>query len=156
MSQFDPTTGAPLWQSGTFNGNAITTVAGAVALEQYGADEVARINALGASLRNGLTEALEERLIPATVTGYGSFAGVHFGVDQVRNYRDAAGSDQHIKRLVHLALLQEGVFAAPRLMFCTSTPMTEETVDEVIGRLAALSTLCDFDEHRWVTRCAAR
>ncbi|MBX3071921.1 MAG: aspartate aminotransferase family protein [Thermomicrobiales bacterium] len=134
MSQFDPTSGKPLWQSGTFNGNAVTTVAGAVAMEHYGADEVARINELGAQLRGGLAEALEERMIPATVTGYGSFAGVHFGVDGVRNYRDAAGSDQDFKRLVHLALLQEGVFAAPRLMFCTSTPMTEATIIDVVGR----------------------
>lgn len=134
MSQFDPTTGSPLWQSGTFNGNAVTTVAGAVAMEHFGADEVARINGLGARLRSGLAESMEERMIPATVTGYGSFAGVHFGVQDVRNYRDAASSDQTFKRLVHLALLLEGVFAAPRLMFCTSTPMSEETVDDVVAR----------------------
>lgn len=136
MSQFDPTTGAPLWQSGTFNGNAITTVAGAVAMEHFPASEVARINALGARLRDGFTDALEERMIPSVVTGYGSFAGVHFGVNEVRNYRDVAASDSEFKRLMHLALLQEGIFAAPRLMFCTSTPMDEALIDDVIGRFA--------------------
>ncbi|MGD9713691.1 MAG: hypothetical protein AB7V46_16755, partial [Thermomicrobiales bacterium] len=118
----------------TYNGNAITTVAVAVAMELFPDSEVQRTNALGGQLRAGLAEAMEERMIPGVVTGYGSFAGVHFGVEQVSNYRDVARSDLSLKKLVHLALLLGGVFAAPRLMFCTSTPMTEETVADVTRR----------------------
>ena len=32
-----------------------------------------------------------------------------------------------------LALLGEGIYAAPRLMMCTSTPMTTETIETVLG-----------------------
>jgi glutamate-1-semialdehyde 2,1-aminomutase len=134
MQQFDPTSGKPLWQSGTFNGNAVTTVAGAVAMEHYGPDEVARINRLGDILRAGIADQLSRRGICATVTGYGSFGAVHFGVDEVTNYRDAARADQQVKRSMHMALMNEGVFMAPRLMFCTSTPMDERVVDEVVER----------------------
>jgi glutamate-1-semialdehyde 2,1-aminomutase len=134
MGMFDPNRPNPLWQSGTFNGNAITMVAGIAAMEHYPAAEVARINALGERLRRGFDAAIQNAGLPGKTTGYGSFAGVHFVDGPIRNYRDAAAGDPSFKRLVHLALLLEGVFAAPRLMFCTSTPMTEAIVDDVVSR----------------------
>jgi glutamate-1-semialdehyde 2,1-aminomutase len=144
MRQFDPSSGAPLWQSGTFNGNAVTTVAGAVALEHYGPDEVRRINALGELLREGMRDTLASRGIRAAVTGYGSFAAVHFDCDKVENYRDAARGNIELKRMVHLALMNEGVFCAPRLMFCTSTAMNEEVIADVVSRFSrALDAVAD-------------
>jgi glutamate-1-semialdehyde 2,1-aminomutase len=133
MEQFDPLRPAPLWQSGTFNGNLITMAAGVAAMEAYPSAEVARINALGDRLRAGLRDAVAEEGITATVTGYGSFAGVHLGAVEVTTYRDAAGTDKSLARLFHLALLLEGIFAAPRLMMCISTPMNDATIDEVLS-----------------------
>lgn len=133
MEQFDPLRPEPLWQSGTFNGNLITMAAGVAAMEAYTPDEVARINALGERLRQGLREAIADAGIVATVTGYGSFVGLHLGVDPVRTYRDAAAVDKGLTRLLHLALLSEGIYAAPRLMMCTSTAMDAATIDEVLG-----------------------
>jgi glutamate-1-semialdehyde 2,1-aminomutase len=133
MEQFDPLRPAPLWQSGTFNGNLITMVAGVAAMEAYPAAEVDRINALGERLRDGLRAALEEAGVPAAVTGYGSFAGVHLGATVVRTYRGAALADRALARLLHLALLLEGIYVAPRLMMCTSTAMDDATIDEVLA-----------------------
>src|SRR5215203_3572132 len=133
MEQFDPLRPAPLWQSGTFNGNLITMVAGVAAMEAYGPEEVAHINALGDRLRAGVRDALQDADVPATVTGYGSFAGVHLGATAVHTYRDAARTDKGLARLLHLALLLEGIFVAPRLTMCTSTPMDEATIDEVLA-----------------------
>ena len=133
MEQFDPLRPAPLWQSGTFNGNLITMVAGVAAMEEYTPAEVDRINALGERLRGGLRVALQDADVPATVTGYGSFAGVHLGATAVHTYRDAARTDKGLARLLHLALLLEGIFVAPRLTMCTSTPMDEATIDEVLA-----------------------
>ncbi|MFT4037808.1 MAG: aspartate aminotransferase family protein [Thermomicrobiales bacterium] len=133
MEQFDPARPAPLWQSGTFNGNLITMAAGVAAMEAFPADEVARINGLGEQLRTGLRGIVEDEGLTATVTGYGSFVGFHFGVESVNSYRDAARADKGLARLLHLTLLGEGIYVAPRLMMCTSTPMTSETIDTVIG-----------------------
>ena len=133
MEQFDPLRPAPLWQSGTFNGNLITMVAGVAAMEAYPAAEVDRINALGERLRDGLRAALEDEGVPAAVTGYGSFAGVHLGPTLVHTYRDAALADKGHARLLHLALLLEGIYVAPRLMMCTSTAMDDATIDEVLA-----------------------
>jgi glutamate-1-semialdehyde 2,1-aminomutase len=134
MSIFDPFSKEPLWQSGTFNGNAITMVAGAAALDHFGADEVARINVLGDRLRSRIGMLLEMYGFEATITGYGSFGAIHFTSGPVRNYRDAARSNQQLKKVLHLALLQEGLFVAPRLMFCISTPMSDATLDEIDAR----------------------
>ncbi|MFN8592702.1 MAG: aspartate aminotransferase family protein [Thermomicrobiales bacterium] len=133
MEQFDPHRPAPLWQSGTFNGNLITMAAGVAAMEEYPGEEVARINALGERLRSGLRAELADQGVTGTVTGYGSFAGLHLGAEKVRVYRDAAANDKGLARLMHLALLLEGVYVAPRLMMCTSTPMTTATVDDVLA-----------------------
>jgi glutamate-1-semialdehyde 2,1-aminomutase len=133
MEQFDPARPKPLWQSGTFNGNAITMIAGAVAMEHYPAAEVARINVLGDRLRDGFDATLKRAGVTGVATGYGSFVGVHFTEEAPTNYRMAVRGDQTLKRLVHLGLLNEGVFCAPRLMFCTSTAMDEGVIDEVIA-----------------------
>ena len=133
MEQFDPLRPTPLWQSGTFNGNLITMVAGVAAMEDYPPSEVARINALGEHLRQGLRETLGDAGIVAAITGYGSFAGVHLGVPEVHTYRDAAAVDKGLARLLHLSLLLEGIYVAPRLMMCTSTAMKEATIDEVLA-----------------------
>jgi glutamate-1-semialdehyde aminotransferase len=71
--------------------------------------------------------------VPASVTGYGSFVGVHLGRSEVRTYRDAAFVDKGLARLLHLALLLEGIYVAPRLMMCISTAMDDATVDEVLA-----------------------
>ena len=133
MEQFDPLRPAPLWQSGTFNGNLITMVAGVAAMEAYTPAEVNRINGLGDRLRDGLRAALQDARVPAAVTGYGSFAGVHLGPTAVRTYRDVALTEKGIGRLLHLALLREGVFVAPRLTMCMSTAMDDATIDEVVA-----------------------
>jgi glutamate-1-semialdehyde 2,1-aminomutase len=133
MEQFDPLRPAPLWQSGTFNGNMITMVAGVAAMEAYTPGEVARINALGERLREGLRAILASEGITGAVTGHGSFAGLHLGATGVNTYRDAARVDKGLARLLHLALLLEGIYVAPRLMMCTSTAMDTAAIDEVLS-----------------------
>ena len=134
MSLFDARNPNPVYQSGTFNGNTITTVAGIAAMRLFPRDEVARLNALGDQLRKGIADQLETHGLPGTVTGYGSMIGVHLVDGDVRNYRDGAVANQTYKRAVHLALLLEGIFAAPRLMMCVSTPMTPEIVSDIVTR----------------------
>jgi glutamate-1-semialdehyde 2,1-aminomutase len=102
-------------------------------MEAYTPAEVDRINVLGERLRQGLRDALQDADVPAAVTGYGSFAGVHLGTSAVRSYRDAALADKGLGRLMHLTLLLEGIFVAPRLTMCTSTAMDDATIDEVLA-----------------------
>src|SRR4030095_5399786 len=98
--------------------NAITMVAGLAAMEHYSPAEVARINALGDRLRTGLNELFAERSVPGEATGYGSFVNAHLTARGVRDYRTAAAGDRALQRLMHLALLAEGLFAGPRPVRC--------------------------------------
>lgn len=140
MEQYDPSRSAPLWQSGTFNGNPITMVAGRAAMDLYDVDAVARINALGDRLRLGAGELIRRHGFSGCATGHGSFVNLHLTAPEVHDYRSAARGDAGLQRLLHLALLLEGVFCAPRLMMCTSTAMAPVTIEEVLSRLdAALS-----------------
>ena len=102
-------------------------------MDAYPAAEVARINELGDRLRGGLRGALAEASVAGTVTGYGSFVGLHLGPTEVATYRDAARANRDGARLLHLALLLEGVFCAPRLMWCASTAMDHTVVDEAVA-----------------------
>lgn len=134
MAMFDPSQPGRVNQSGTFNGNAVTMVAGVAAMELLTASDIARINALGDRLRDGLVATLADNGIAAFGTGHGSMVGVHLVDGPVRTYRDSAAGDPDLKRQLHTAMLLEGLFAAPRMMFCTSTPMDDAIVDEVIDR----------------------
>ena len=134
MEQFNPHSATPLWQSGTFNGNLITMTAGVAAMEAYPASEVHRINDLGDRLRTGLSAAAREAGVLATTTGFGSFVGLHLGADQVTNYRESAAVSKDVTRLLHLALLNEGVACAPRMAWNTTTAMDEATIDDVLAR----------------------
>jgi glutamate-1-semialdehyde 2,1-aminomutase len=102
-------------------------------MEAYTPGEVARINSLGEELREGLRAILASERITGVVTGYGSFAGLHLGATRVSTYRDAAREDKGLARLLHIALLLEGIYVAPRLMMCTSTAMDAATIDEVLS-----------------------
>ncbi len=70
-------------------------------------------------------------------------AGFPHHVLQRGNNRQAVFVDA-VDHERYLALLQEGLFVAPRLMFCISTPMSEATLDEIDARFErALKRLDD-------------
>ncbi len=133
MDQFDPLRPTPISQSGTFNGNAVTMAAGVATMETYTAPEMERINQLGNRLRDGFNALLARRNITGVATGYGSFVGVHLGTDTVDDYRSASRANKPLAQMLHLALLLEGIFCAPRLMWCISTPMTEHVIDDALA-----------------------
>jgi len=119
-----------LSHSGTFNGNAITMAAGLACLELLTADEIQRINQLGDTLKGLLAAALASASVPGQITGTGSLINVHFTDRKVIDYRTSALSETtDILRLLHLSLLNQGIFIAPRGEFCISTPMTQKEIE---------------------------
>jgi len=135
MAQFNPQN-KKLSHSGTFNGNAITMVAGLAALEMLTREEIARINQLGERLRNGLRRAFAAG-IDGQVTGIGSIARIHFTKEKVVDYRAAWRSAKGMLPPVHLELLNRGIFVAPRCEWAVSTPMGEQEIDAAIEALSA-------------------
>ncbi|HSF60965.1 MAG TPA: aminotransferase class III-fold pyridoxal phosphate-dependent enzyme [Gaiellaceae bacterium] len=132
MALTDPGRPGFLPHSGTFNANAATTAAGVTALELLTAGECERLNKLGDRLREGIVALGDELGLGVTATGLGSLLTIHLLGEPPRSYREARRADSEAVRLLHLALLNEGVFAARRGLLCLGTPMGEEDVDRAL------------------------
>jgi glutamate-1-semialdehyde 2,1-aminomutase len=111
--------------------------AGIRAMELLGPDAISRLNSGGEALASSTRSALASSGLPGTVTGYGSMFNVHIGaeVGTVRTGSETTAQDQALMELFHLALLNEGVFAAPRGFFNTSTVLSDEDLETVAGAL---------------------
>ena len=138
MEQFDPATRGGVFHASTFSGNALSMAAGLAALSALEPSDYARLNALGERLRARFDARMTERGLCGRTTGFASLSQLHLGAGSPRNGRQsvaAARSAGRVQRLLHLCLLERGIFAAPRGMFCTSTPMAEADVDRAADAL---------------------
>jgi glutamate-1-semialdehyde 2,1-aminomutase len=130
MDLFSPLNPTFLVHSGTFNGNPVTMVAGLATLKELTVSEIDRINKLGEKLRTIFSNVLEEVGINAQVTGMGSLAQIHFTNQEIKDWRTAATARIDIRTILHLMLMDRGIFAAQRVLLNISTPMGEKEVTE--------------------------
>jgi len=129
MDLFDPSRPGHLHHSGTFNGNRATVVAGAAVLRILDQAQIDRLNALGARLRAGLSETVRASGIRAQVTGVGSFSSVLLTDRPVTDYRTRAAVPAALQALLHLHLLNRGVYAISRGSFSLCVPMTDAEIE---------------------------
>jgi glutamate-1-semialdehyde 2,1-aminomutase len=127
MALFEPGD-RKLAHSGTFNGNEATVAAGLASIELLTEQVIRHINQLGDKLRNGLSHVFDQVGIEAQATGIGSLIGMHFAPRAPRNYRDTLRPSRKVLPLLHLALMNRGMFLAPRGFVCISSPMSEAEV----------------------------
>lgn len=127
MKMYDPNAKV-MYHSGTFNGNAISMAAGVAALRDYGEREVDHVNRLGELFRSECNRVFQEVGIHIWVNGVGSLSNIIFSNNRITEYRGIAKSHEELNVLMGLALINRGIFMAPRGMFCTSTPMSDTEV----------------------------
>jgi len=122
-----------LKHSGTYNGNLVSMAAGLKAIEMLTEDAISAINFAGDLLAESLAKSLAECGLAGSVTGYGSMFNAHLGpeVTSVRTGSDVLREDPHAMQLLHLALLNEGVFSAPRGFLNCSTALGERELPAV-------------------------
>jgi glutamate-1-semialdehyde aminotransferase len=66
---------------------------------------------------------------------------MHLQIEQpVRNYREAQATPRATQELLHLALLNRGIFAAARGEYALSTPMQASDLDEAVVQFRAALT----------------
>ncbi len=139
MAQFSPMNGADtLVHSGTFNGNSIGMVAGLAALRQLDQAAIDRVNRLGEGLGAAVNRLLASLGIRAQCLGYGSLQQIHWTDGELVTLADAARANQDIgqlRELLHLELMNRGVYTVNRGLFCLSTPMVETDLDFVLTAL---------------------
>jgi glutamate-1-semialdehyde 2,1-aminomutase len=140
MSRFDPAHPQTLVHSGTFCGHNITMAAGVAALQNYGQGEIDRINTLGQRLRTGFDQAFRDAGIRGQTTGLGSVLFVHWRDGEIREPRDTGVGilgAKDLPGLLHLEMMNQGIYSAFRGMYCVSTPMTEKEIDRAIEAFGA-------------------
>ncbi len=137
--------------SGTLNGNPVTATAGVATLEQFTAEEIARINGLGESLAQGMRKIFTKLNIKGQVTGKGSLQNLHFSPVPVTDGKTSQqANDAALLHLLHLAVMERGIFMPGRGLFVVSTPMTEKEIDLAISAVDdVLSELRPHIEQIW-------
>ncbi len=121
-----------IYHSGTLNANPVTATAGVATLEQLTAEEIARLNKLGKSLAEGIRRVLAKLNIKGHVTGWGSLQNLHFSPVPIVDGKTAYEANKNIPHLLHLALMERGIFSSVRGLFNISTPMAESEIDMAI------------------------
>lgn len=117
--------------SGTFNGNVLTVVAGHVALRHLDAEAIAGLNSGAEALAVRIERAGAEVGLPVAVTRAGSIMHVHLLEHAPTNAGEASQAPAELTGTLHLALLGEGVYAAPRGMLNLSTALSADHLEAV-------------------------
>ncbi len=137
MAIFDPTAGGALYHGGSFNGNPLGMVAGAIAVRDLTAESIARIDAQAESLRAEIARAAEDCGVPVRTRGVGSAFGVYVlgGAGGERNEIDWKASS-----LLHLAAINRGVHFGVGGEFGLCTALTDADLQRAsAGLRTALS-----------------
>ncbi len=104
----------PVYQAGTLSGNPLAMAAGIAALRELAENEpYARLDALGARMRDSVLAAARAKGLPVQVPQTGSMFSIFFAPAPVRDYDSALRADAKIfSRLFH-SCLARGVYLPP-------------------------------------------
>ncbi len=135
MSCFDLDPEQPLYHGGSFNGNLLGTVAGAVALRDLTAADITRIDAQAESLKASIVESAQACGISVGTPGVGSAFGLYvYGVNQ-ENGDEGPEIDWAATSLLHLAAVNRGIYYGSGGEFGLSTSITEDDLEHVSAGL---------------------
>ncbi len=119
MSTFDLAPARPLYHGGSFNGNLLGMVAGAIAVRDLTARDIARIDAQADTLRAEIASAAEDCGVPIRTSGVGSAFGLYVldGADGEMDWKATS--------LLHLAAVNRGVYFGIGGEFGLCTALTD-------------------------------
>lgn len=130
MNTLDSRTPNSLHHSGTWHNNIFTMAAGLAAVKLLSRENIAKANALGEQLREGLDHILNaSRPDTAIVRGFGSLVGVHFlGPDS-----DA------LRNAFYFFLLTQKIYVGHRGFLCLNIVHEKRHIDVVLKAARAFS-----------------
>ncbi|HEU5100192.1 MAG TPA: aminotransferase class III-fold pyridoxal phosphate-dependent enzyme [Roseiflexaceae bacterium] len=158
LEQFNPARPDHLAHSGTFNGHSVTMAAGLASLRLLDQAAIDRINALGASLARGFDDAFAEAGIAGSTTSAGSLVQVHWRTGPIQNMDDVGAGFRtagDLPLLLHLELMNRGIYAAARGEYNISTAMTADDVARAVDTFsAALHVLKPYVAEAYPALCS--
>ena len=125
----------PLYHSGTFNGYETLMQAGFAALSKYDEKAVSYINNLGERLQKGLLKSFKTNGLNMQSNHIGSLLNIHFVNEPITTAEQVLKSEEQLHTLMHLSLLNKGIFTIPRGLFILSCAMTKEDIDLLIEKI---------------------
>lgn len=128
-------TKTPLYHSGTFNGYETVMQAGYAALSKYDEACVTRVNDLGAQLQKGLLKSFKANGLNLQSNQIGSLLNLHFVAEPITTAEQVLNSEEQLHTLMHLSLLNKGIFNIPRGLFILSSAMTEPDIDTLVEKI---------------------
>lgn len=138
MSVFDPSNGSPgVSHGGTFNGNPMTTAAGAASMQLLTEGVMERINSLGDRAREKLNDAFEHAGVQGQASGVGTLVKLHFHRRALRNHRDvlASARENQLMAATHKGLLARGYIVGAAGLAALSSVNTESEIDGLADAL---------------------
>jgi glutamate-1-semialdehyde 2,1-aminomutase len=128
-------TDKPLYHSGTFNGYETVMQAGYAALKKYDEDAVNNINKIGQYFHDNLERIFKDNGLNIQSNHIGSYLNIHFVNEKVTTPELAMKSEEELLSLMHLSLLNKGIFTIPRALFILSCIMTEKEIDNLVSKI---------------------
>lgn len=124
-----------IFHGGTFFGHESALVAGTACLMKLTQESIDKINSLGDYFAFKLRQVIKKKRLHIQVNQIGSILTLHYTRDRVINFTKAQASEKEIARLMHLILLNKGIFTAPMgKYFFISTIMTKDMVDQFCSK----------------------
>jgi len=121
-----------IFQSGCFSGNPVSMTAGLVVLEELEKGEVLpHANRMTDLLAEGLREIATRKGLPILVNAITSMLQIHYGIDKIRNKRDALKVDKAASLRLHFGLRANGVMASYHPLFLSGAH-TEKHIQKVL------------------------
>jgi glutamate-1-semialdehyde 2,1-aminomutase len=132
MRRFDPTAPDTFVHSGTYNNNATTMAAGVAALSTiYTAEAAQALNAKGNRLRERMNDVFRRHGVAMQMLGQGSINCIHVHGQMVRRWADAV-NDPQLQALLHLHLLEHGIYLARRGFSALCLPLRDDDIDRFV------------------------
>ncbi|THB75885.1 MAG: aspartate aminotransferase family protein [Desulfobacteraceae bacterium] len=128
-------TDRPLYHSGTFNGYETVMQAGYAAMSKYDGAAIARANALGDRFQAGLKRVIDQNGLNIQSNQIGSLLNIHFVNEPATTPEVVLKSEEKLHALMHLSLLNKGVFNIPRGLFILSCVLTDQEIDFLVDKI---------------------
>lgn len=126
MAGFDPDRPGALTQAGTFNNNIVSMTAAITTLRhELDADTLGELNERGDRLRQDLQTIFDNSGSPLWVTGVGSMLCVHGD--------DSQGAGSPLVELYFHAMLDQGLYLAPRGFMALSKAVTDDDCAQLVA-----------------------
>jgi glutamate-1-semialdehyde 2,1-aminomutase len=145
LDRFDATKPDSIPHAGTFNNNIATMSAGCVVLgELFTSDVAVGLTARGDEFRSKIDDVLHQHSLPLSITGFGSMNAIHALARRPQNGTDLLERDPVLQEALFLALLQRGVYAAPRGSLNLGLAVSDRDLEHCLASLDdALGELSD-------------